>query len=248
MTYNVLNIDLSLDPQSLMVLIPMIMGFAGFLIFWFIHKSERIKHKFITKYGSDKGSAKFIMFSRYLGGSTIGLLPLVSYLIAFPDTSLSQIGLSFPSETFLATILWIIALSAIIIPLAIYNAKKPKNLVNYPQIRAREWSNKLIWGNLIAWAAYLLGYEMFFRGVLLFPLVESLGLWPAIAVNVVMYSATHIPKGMDEALGAIPLSIIFCLLTVFTATIWIAFIVHVIMAWTNSLTALKHNPDMQLVK
>ena len=79
------------------------------------------------------------------------------------------------------------------------------------------------------------------RGV---PLAETVGVWPAIAVNIALYSATHIPKGLDETLGAIPLGLVLCWLTLASGTIWIAFLVHVAMAWTNSLTALKHHPDI----
>ncbi|MBW6536391.1 MAG: CPBP family intramembrane metalloprotease [Mariniphaga sp.] len=101
--------------------------------------------------------------------------------------------------------------------------------------------------NLLGWFLYLLGYEFLFRGILLFSLVEPLGVWPAIAVNIALYSATHIPKGLAEAIGAIPLGLIFCLLTLASGTIWIAFIVHVAMAWTNSLTSVKFNPDIQYI-
>ena len=45
------------------------------------------------------------------------------------------------------------------------------------------------------WFLYLFGYEFLFRGVLLIPLIDPLGMWPAIAINIAVYSATHIPKG-----------------------------------------------------
>ena len=67
--------------------------------------------------------------------------------------------------------------------------------------------------NLLGWAIYLFGYEFLFRGILLFPLAETVGVWPAIAVNIALYSATHIPKGLDETLGAIPLGLVLCWLT-----------------------------------
>ena len=97
----------------------------------------------------------------------------------------------------------------------------------------------------MGWAAYLFGYELLFRGVLLFPLADELGVWTAIAINIALYSATHIPKGLDETIGAIPLGLVLCILTLYTDTIWIAFIVHVIMAWTNTFTALRFNPEMK---
>ena len=79
------------------------------------------------------------------------------------------------------------------------------------------------------------------------PLVDAdlgVGMWIAIAINTAMYSATHIPKGLDETIGAIPLGIVLCLLTIASGTIWIAFLVHVAMAWTNSLTAFKFHPEI----
>jgi len=85
-----------------------------------------------------------------------------------------------------------------------------------------------------------------FRGVLLVPLVEPLGVWAAIAINIALYSATHIPKGLDETIGAIPLGFTLCLLTLASGTIWIAFFVHLAMAWTNSLTALKYSTEIHL--
>ena len=110
---------------------------------------------------------------------------------------------------------------------------------------AKTWTKKTIFINALGWFLYLFGYEFLFRGVLLIPLIDPLGMWPAIAINIALYSATHIPKGLDETIGAIPLGFVLCLLTISSGTIWIAFIVHVVMAWTNTFTALKFNPEMQ---
>lgn len=241
------EVNYQFNYEDLKVFIPVVGGLIGFIIFWFTQKSEKVKNHFFAKYGSDQGSAKFILFTKYLGGVTMGMIPAAAYFISFPETSFADLGFHFPKETLLSTLLWILGLSVFIIPLASFSARKPENLINYPQIRAKEWNKRMITGNLAAWAFYLLGYEFLFRGVLLFPLVEKIGLWPAIAINIGLYSGTHIPKGLSETIGAIPLSIILCLLSVQTGTIWIAFFVHIAMAWTNSLTALKFNPEMKIV-
>ena len=44
-------------------------------------------------------------------------------------------------------------------------------------------------------------------------------MWPAIAINIALYSATHILKGLDETIGAIPLGFVLCLLTISSGTI-----------------------------
>jgi membrane protease YdiL (CAAX protease family) len=161
-----------------------------------------------------------------------------------PKRGLAYYGLNFRTDTLLFNLLVIIGMLLLVIPLAAYSAKKEKNLVNYPQIRAKVWTKKTFRLNLIGWAVYLVGYELLFRGILLFPLVEAYGIWLAIAVNVALYSATHIPKGLDETLGAAPLGFVLCLLTLMSGNIWISVLVHIGMAWTNSLTALKHHPEI----
>ena len=64
----------------------------------------------------------------------------------------------------------------------------------------------------------------------------------------IMEVSGDIPKGFDETIGAVPLGFLLCLLTLMAGNIWIAFLVHVAMAWTNSLTALKHHPDIHYSK
>ncbi|MFO7722243.1 MAG: hypothetical protein R6V49_03375, partial [Bacteroidales bacterium] len=53
--------------------------------------------------------------------------------------------------------------------------------------------------------------------------------------------------GLGETIGAGVLGLVLCILTLHSGTIWIAFMVHVAMALTNSFTALKFHPDMQYI-
>jgi membrane protease YdiL (CAAX protease family) len=174
----------------------------------------------------------------------MAILPGMICLIYLPEYSLADYGLTFKPETIQFTIFWSFVLCLLVIPLAYISAQKPKNLVNYPMIRAKVWNIKIVILNALGWALYLFGYEFLFRGLLLFPLAEHLGVWTAIAINVALYSATHIPKGLEETIGAIPLGLILCILTLASGTIWIAFVVHLAMAWTNSFTALKFHPEI----
>lgn len=227
---------------------PIYLALVGFVCFWFISKSERIKAYYFKKYPHDTAWLRFIYMTKWVGFLTMGLLPLIVLIVLNPTRGLAYYGLNFRSDTLLFNTVITIGLSALLIPLAAFSAKKPKNLVNYPQIRAQNWDTKTFRYNLLGWAVYLFGYELLFRGLLLFPLVEAYGIWLAIAINVALYSATHIPKGLDETIGAAPLGFLLCLLTLMAGNIWIAFLVHVAMAWTNSLTALKHHPEIHYHK
>ena len=242
--YTSFDVDLSWIANYTRIFVPILAALIFFILYWVVAQSAKIKQSFYTRFDHDTASVKHIFFTKYFGFIAMGVLPTIVCLLSIPELSLADYGLTFIPETAFFTLVWTVGLCALVIPLAAFSAKKPKNLINYPQIRAKNWDNSIYFKNLLGWALYLFGYEFLFRGILLIPLVEPLGVWPAIAVNIALYSATHIPKGLDETIGAIPLGLVLCLLTLASGTIWIAFIVHVAMAWTNSLTALKHHPDI----
>lgn len=236
--------DFSWHEDDLVTFLPIILTVLFFVIFWFTSKSEKIKAWFYKKYDFDNASVRHITFGRFVGFISMCILPGIICMVCLPEYSLADYGLGYQPETIQFTIFWSFVLSILVIPLAFVSAQKPKNLVNYPMIRARVWNTKIVILNALGWALYLFGYEFLFRGILLFPLAEHLGVWTAIAINIALYAATHIPKGLEETLGAIPLGLVLCLLTLASGTIWIAFFVHVVMAWTNSFTALKYHPDI----
>lgn len=246
--YQTLDIDLSWKSNDLISFLPIVLSLIFFVIYWFTAQSSKVKNYFYSKYSFDQAAVKHIFFTKYFGFLSMGVAPAILCLIFLPDYSLADYGLTIIPETTLFSIVWTLGLCVLVVPLAYFSAKKPKNLVNYPQIRAKVWDNKIVFINALGWALYLFGYEYLFRGTLLFPLVDAIGVWPAIAVNIALYSATHIPKGLDETIGAIPLGLVLCLLTLASGTIWIAFIVHVAMAWTNSFTALKFHPEIHYLR
>lgn len=236
---------LLLNETELKANLPMILALLSFITYWFLAHSTKIKQKYYSKYAFDLAASKHIFFTKVLGFVTMGIIPLMVCLFFIKNTKLTYFGLGLKYETLAFTLKAIGILSIIIIPIVYYSAKQEKNLLNYPQVRAKTWTNKTIFYNAFGWTIYLLGYELLFRGILFFPLVETLGLSTAITINVILYSATHIPKGVEETIGAIPLSIVLCLLTYVSENIWIAFIVHVVMALTNEFTAFLHHPDFQ---
>jgi len=243
-----LALDLSWHDADIYSFLPIILSLVFFTIFWFTSKSEKIKLRFYKNTDPDKASVNHITFNRIVGFVAMGILPVSICLIYLPDYSFTDYGLKIIPETSGFTILWIFILTVLVVPIAYFSAKNPKNLVNYPQIRAKKWTKKTVIVNAAGWTLYLVGYEILFRGVLLIPLKDHLGVWTAIAVNIAMYAATHIPKGLNETIGAVPLGLVLCILTLYSGTLWIAIVVHVMMALTNSFTAFKFHPDMQYIK
>jgi membrane protease YdiL (CAAX protease family) len=245
---DLLAIDLNWKEEDWLVILPVFLTITGYSIYWFILKSHKIRHSFYSRDGSCEASRKHILFTKYVGVMTMGVLPLVFVLLWMPGYGLKDIGISLNAESWNLTVYSILGLSTIIVPVTYLSGKNPEMLKNYPEIRSKEWTVGMVIQYGLAWAFYLLAYEILFRGILLFPLVDALGIWPAIVVNMALVSTMHIPKGLGETIGSPLMSLVLCWLTIKTGNIWTAFIVHIMVAWTNCFTALKYHPEMKLVR
>lgn len=232
-------LDLSLNQQDIQLGLPIMLSVICFTCHWFLGKSEGLKTYFEAKCEGDLAAAKHFFFVKCMGLLILGLIPLGLCLVLIPNLSLANYGIVFIGKTTLFSMTSIGVLTVILIPIISNNARKAKNLKVYPEIRAQIWTRQILFFELAGWAVYLLGYEILFRGVLLMPLVEPLGIWVAIAINTAIYAAAHLPKNFEETIGAIPFGIVICLLTLASGMIWIAFLVHLVVVWTNSLVSFK---------
>ncbi len=217
-----------------------IVASLGFMFYYYLPDSTFIQK--ILK--SVKGESRYVIFQRFLGVFLFGIISLL--VIVFPGTSkLADFGIITPVEE---TYFWTIILSLAVVAMNYFNSRTPANLAVYPQIRKEVWSIKLIILSLLSWIAYLLSYEFLFRGFLFFASVHLLGLWPATAINVAIYALFHVPKGIKETVGAIPLGIILCYLTFRTGSIWIAVFTHIVMAVSNEWLSIRAHPQMFIKK
>jgi membrane protease YdiL (CAAX protease family) len=216
----------------------------GFSIYHFVSISEKVKQSFINKYGDIRGNTKAIWSHRYVGAMTIGIIPAIIMILVL-NRDLAYYGVAFKNHEI--SLYWIFGLAAIIIPMNFFNSKKEKNLAFYPNVREKEWTKPMVAKNAFTWCAYLFGYELMFRGLLLFSTVPLIGEWPAIILNVSLYVLVHVPKNLEETIGAIPLGIILCLITLTTGTIWVAFFVHITLALSNFFFSLRHHPEMKVI-
>ena len=213
----------------------------GFSIYHFVSISEQLKIKFSNRYGEERGNTKFLWMTRYLGTMTIGIIPAVILMLIVNKTP-EDYGFAFKNH--LTSLAWIGGLACIIIPMNFFNSKKEKNLAFYPNVREKVWTKQMVATNAFSWMAYLFGYELMFRGLLLFATVPLMGEWPAIILNAAFYALVHVPKNLEETVGAVPLGVILCLITLTTGTIWVAFFVHITLALSNFFFSLKHHPEM----
>jgi len=133
---NAIPIDFSLSNQAWLFSVPILLTLVGFSVFWFISKDSGIKRRFYEESDTNMDNTNHIFFTKVVGFLSMGLIPLVIMLILFPNTDLAYYGFTIIPETSMLSLLWIVLLSVAVIPLAYFSAKKPKNLLNYPQIRS----------------------------------------------------------------------------------------------------------------
>lgn len=233
----------SWDASYLESILAMALVTAGFSVYHFVSISDKTKDRFFSKYGEEKGNTKMIHFTRYLGAMTIGIIPAIVMVLVM-GKSFGDYGLKFQNG--LTSLYWILGIACIVVPMNFFNSKKEKNLAFYPNVREKVWSKKLVAINAFSWCAYLFGYEFMFRGLLLFSTAALIGDWPAIVLNAAFYALVHVPKNLAETVGAVPLGILLCLITLTTGTIWVAFFVHITLALSNFFFSLRHHPEMSV--
>ena len=228
----------TLTPAMIAFLIAMISVAGGFIAYHFMAEARKAPAN-----ADDATQTKTVFMKRWIGVLFLGVVPAVLTLV-FTDKSMLDLGMGF--QNFGTSLLWSLGLGAVAAFVNSQNAKKADNLAMYPEVRAKEWNKQLVFSSAFTWSAYLFAYEFLFRGVLWFCTYPVLGLIPAIALNCALYALVHVPKGIKETIGAIPLGIILCVLTYQTGTIWIAFLVHIALALSNEWFSLKYHPEIKI--
>ena len=234
---------LSLDLKPLLndEIIALIVYVMMYLTYYFGSDFPFVK-KFLSRYHETKDHIETsVYFRRTMGFVLLGIIPFLVALFVF-DRSLMDYGIGFPGGSY--AWIWFLVPTALIVLVSIFRSSKGIDTSYYPEVRQEVWTKKRTFFNAFYWAVYLLGYEFAIRGFLFFSILYAYGLWPAIIINSVIYSLIHIFKGRGEAYGAFFLGVLFCLITYYTSSFWIAFVIHVILAVANDVKAVKASSDM----
>jgi len=213
----------------------------SFLFYHFITNSGSLYDNFQKKFGIKRALEFWIHFRQIIGFIFLGGIPFLVVLIILKG-KLKAYGLSwsFNSEVLFYTLI----LSVIIISINFFASRSPVNLKKYPLIKTKVWNVKLLIISSLGWIIYLLGYEFLFRGFLLFTCIQSFGIWPAVIINIIVYSLAHVPQGLNETLGAVPFGLVLCYIVVLSGTIWPAFLLHVLLAISNEWFSIRNNPEI----
>lgn len=234
-----------LSPENLRFSIAILWCVVGFGSYYFLAGNSKL----ISKFGSackllDKQGNQ-VLLQRVLGLIFLGVFSVVIILF-LPDWNLREYGLTFEFREPLPWWTWL--LIALILILGYFTARKPANLKQYPQIRAKKWTRSMLVISSVSWVIFLVAYEFLFRGFVLFASLDIMEPAAAIALNTSVYAFAHFYKGPAETFGTIPAGILFCYLTLLTGNIWSAVVLHSLMALSNEWFSIKFHPEMSLTK
>jgi membrane protease YdiL (CAAX protease family) len=178
---------------------------------------------------------------KLLGFILFGIIPFLSFVILSDFLSPESVMTLGTSVRY-----WYILLPVLLVVSVLTFTSSGRKAVQerYPQLRIRVWFLKDILISLSGWIIYILGYEFFFRGILWVSCFTAFGFWPALIINIILYALVHLDQGVAMSLGAIPVGVVFCLLTFLSGSFFPAFLIHSFMAVSTELFSIYNNPDL----
>lgn len=216
-----------------------------FFYFYYYFATSGLPEKICGNINSQeqKKIASFLI-RKAAGFLIMGIIPGLIYYF-FLNRNFTKFG--FSTDHFTGNYQIIFLLILIIIAILFVNQKiNRKN--NSLQIDLTEWNLPLFLINTFGWIIYLIGYEFLFRGILLFECYASFGFWPAIAINVAIYSAIHMVNGKEQTIGALIFGGIACYLTLNRGTILIPIIMHVSLSVFSDYFSIRFNDKLSFAK
>ena len=97
-------------------------------------------------------------------------------------------------------------------------------------------------------SSFLVSYEWFFRGCILFSCIDLFGTIPALIINLVLYALIHSFNGKKEMYGSVPFGLMLCLFTMWYQSVWPAILLHLLLSLSYESSFLapflskKQNP------
>lgn len=180
---------------------------------------------------------------RWIGGLVLGGFPALVSAFGISTggsvASPNRLGLGLGEPAVWA--IWLAPMVVVALPVLFVAAGGLDVQAHYPEMKVADWRRARVWSAL-SWAAYLFGYELLFRGVMLFQLREAWGDWPAVAAVTGLYVAVHFDKGIGETVMSIPMGFVFGALALFSGGVWAPWLLHTVIAVSSENFAVMRRP------
>ena len=215
-----------------------------FILYYYTAKQKILLDLFVKPLFPSLSGESIEFFSYKLTGILFtGIVPFIIFLLIVRVPP-SRIGLVIGRTFQFWYLLIILIIVTAIVSFQLSKSRKVQE--RSPELKIRDWYPRHIILSVSAWLFYILGYEFLFRGVLWFLCSEAFGFWPALAINLLLYSMVHLPQGRLMAIGTLPVGIILCLLSQLTGSFIPAFLIHSLIAVFTDLFSLYHNTEVHL--
>jgi len=148
------------------------------------------------------------------------------------------VALLVPTSAIVDALPWMASAMVIVIAGSLVASRRPGFRAHYPEAPIDRWTREHWMANATAWASYLFGYELLFRGLCLGVLCQAWGTTSGVAVTTALYAVAHLPKNLNESLGSFPMGVVLAALTLAGGSVLPAFALHVVMALAADSFAL----------
>jgi membrane protease YdiL (CAAX protease family) len=203
---------------------------ASFIVYFIISyaykilKIQNIEGALLTKKG-----LLLINIKHVFGIILFGVI----YYLIIPEYKFLIVNFETPKLNTFFLFLAVVLISAILASTSVKKKLKSKTEIS-------QYNSNQGWIYFIIRFVFLLSYEFFFRGILLFTLIETSGLFIAIIISTILYVLIHAFDSRAEILGAIPFGIILCLFSYYTNSIWAAFFIHITLSGVFEVSMFNH--------
>jgi membrane protease YdiL (CAAX protease family) len=209
----------------------------AFLAYLSFQGNKGIFEMLTLKYGNEGGQWRHIVAVRLFGALIFGATSIITaYSIGY---SAEYIGIAIAPT--LLSLIFIACFGLIMVVVNYFAARTEDNLAMYPQIRIEKFSTSVFIISAITWLLYLMGYEIMLRGFLFSFCMAEFDLKSAILINISIYALIHLPKGLKETIGSLPMGAVLCYITYKTGSIWAAFFIHGTLALSNEWFSIKYH-------
>jgi len=214
-----------------------------FYAYYYFAHSGFLKNYIEKRTQYPQGELLLFFAKKISGFLLLGIIPGILYFLVLKH-DFEEFGISFTAikNNFVLILILILLISFILFIVQKLNTER-----NSLQINIAEWNGLFFLLNATGWVFYLAGYEFLFRGILLFECYSHFGFWPAVAINVAIYSAIHMVQGKDQAIGAIIFGTLACYFTLTRGTIIIPFFMHISLSLVSDYLSIKLNHQLSFI-
>ncbi len=210
--------------------------FGCFVLFFIAEAiAAKSKSKNLMDVLSGSGMMNFLLFKYILGIFILSLGVAFGILSGAINPSIFLLNRS--HFNVVGLVAWIIVL-----PITAFISFKSvkKDLANLQTSFSGKCLNKVEANRVLTIRiAFLIVYECFFRGLLLFFAISLLGIFTAVIINVMFYMLIHYFSNKKEILGTIPFGIMLCVLSIINESVWPAITIHLTLALTYEISIIK---------